>query len=63
MLLESALRVDFGDVGQVAALVQRLRAHPALLSEIREAGLANSARFPLSATATALRELSASLAA
>lgn len=61
VLLDSAFRVDFRDVGGVTALVERVRACPALLDEMREAGRANSARFPLSATASALRELSAGL--
>lgn len=63
VLLDSALRVDFRAVSDVAALVARLRACPALLDEVSETGRANSARFPLSATAAALCELSAGLAA
>lgn len=62
VLRDSALRVDFRAVNDVVALVERVRACPALLDEVREAGRANSARFPLSATASALRELSVGLA-
>lgn len=57
VLLDSAFRVDFRDAGQVATLVDQVRARPALLEEMREAGRANSARLPLSATAAALRRL------
>ncbi|MGC4808464.1 glycosyltransferase family 4 protein [Micromonospora sp. DT233] len=63
VLLDSGFRVDFSDAGRVAVLVEKLRANPALLAETREAGRANSARFPLSATASALRKLSADLVA
>jgi glycosyltransferase involved in cell wall biosynthesis len=61
VLGDSALPIDFRSVEKVVALVERVRRNPALLDEVREAGLANSARFPLSATAAALRELSAEL--
>lgn len=63
VLLDSALRVDFRDVDDVVALFDRVRAFPALLDETREAGRVNSARFPLSTTASALRELSVGIAA
>ena len=63
VLGDSALRVDFRVVDDVVALVERVRACPALLDELREAGRVNSARFPLSATASALRQLSAELSA
>ncbi|MEV6524581.1 glycosyltransferase family 4 protein [Longispora sp. NPDC051575] len=62
VLSDSALSVDFHSPGALAALVGRLRASPNLLDELREAGRANSARFPLSATAKALNDLSANLA-
>jgi glycosyltransferase involved in cell wall biosynthesis len=61
VLLDSALRVDFSDIDAVKSLVERLRASPPLLNEMREAGRVNSARFPLSATAASLTELSAAL--
>jgi glycosyltransferase involved in cell wall biosynthesis len=63
VLLDSGFRVDFRDIGQVTKFVERVRACPALLDEMREAGRANSTRFPLSATASALQELSADLVA
>jgi glycosyltransferase involved in cell wall biosynthesis len=61
VLLGSAFRVDFRDPAGFRTLVERIRACPELLDEMREAGRENSARFPLSATAAALNELSAAL--
>jgi glycosyltransferase involved in cell wall biosynthesis len=61
VLGDSALPIDFASARDVAATVARLRANPARLAELRAAGRANSARFPLSATANALRELSTRL--
>jgi glycosyltransferase involved in cell wall biosynthesis len=58
VLGDSALQVDFTVVADVVAMVERVRRTPALLDELRAAGRANSARFPLSATASALRVLS-----
>lgn len=58
VLGDSGLRVDFRDIDAVTRAVERLRTSPGLLGELRAAGLANSARFPLSATAAALIELS-----
>jgi len=63
VLLDSALAVDFRSLDEVAALIARLRRSPALLNELHQAGRANSARFPLSATASALHQLSIDLAA
>jgi glycosyltransferase involved in cell wall biosynthesis len=59
VLADSALPVDFTAIAEVVATVGRLRRNPELLDQLRAAGLANSARFPLSATASALRALSA----
>lgn len=61
VLADSALPVDFTVTADVVAAVERVRQSPALLDELRAAGMANSARFPLSATASALRALSAEL--
>jgi glycosyltransferase involved in cell wall biosynthesis len=58
VLGNSALPVNFAAIADVVAMVGRLRRSPTLLDELRAAGRANSARFPLSATASALRALS-----
>ncbi|MFJ6199263.1 glycosyltransferase family 4 protein [Micromonospora sp. NPDC092111] len=62
VLADSALAVDFTVTADVVAMVERVRRDPAVLDELRARGRANSARFPLSATATALRSLSAEVA-
>ncbi|MEU8263447.1 glycosyltransferase family 4 protein [Micromonospora sp. NPDC048999] len=62
VLADSAVAVDFTSPADVAALVGRLRRDPAVLDDRRAAGLANSARFPVSATAAALLTLSAEVA-
>lgn len=54
----SALPVDFSATADLVAVVERIRRSPTLLDELRAAGRANSARFPLSATAAGLRALS-----
>lgn len=58
VLGDSGLPVDFAVTADVLEMVGRVRRSPALLDELRAAGRANSARFPLSATASALRALS-----
>jgi glycosyltransferase involved in cell wall biosynthesis len=57
----SGLPVNFSAVDEVTSVVGRLRRDPAPLDELRATGRVNSARFPLSATASALRELSESV--
>lgn len=47
--------------GSVPAAVQRLRRDPGALADLRDAGLANAARFPLTRTARLLEELSSSV--
>jgi glycosyltransferase involved in cell wall biosynthesis len=61
VMADSGFCVNFHDTAEVIALLRRLRESPALLDEAREAGWANSRRFPLSATAAGLNELSAAL--
>ncbi len=58
-LQASAPAVDFTDPAAAARTLGRLRTARALLAELRDAGRANSARHPLSTTATttALAEL------
>ncbi|MEU7023935.1 glycosyltransferase family 4 protein [Streptomyces sp. NPDC046203] len=58
----TGLATDFTDPRVVASDLERLRTSPALLRSLRAAGLANAARFPLSATATTLAELGRRLA-
>jgi glycosyltransferase involved in cell wall biosynthesis len=58
VLRDSAVAVDFGDMPSLALRLKELRTATGLLEELRAAGLANSARFPLSATARSLAELS-----
>jgi glycosyltransferase involved in cell wall biosynthesis len=53
----TGLATDFADPHAVARELDRLRTSPGLLPALRAAGLTNAARFPLSATATALAEL------
>lgn len=61
VLRDSAFAVDFGEPREVIALLKKLIRTPSLLDEIRAAGHVNSARYPLSATASALRQLSVRL--
>ncbi|WP_204358928.1 glycosyltransferase family 4 protein [Streptosporangium sp. 'caverna'] len=58
VLGDSALAVDFGDIGKLATTFKNLNGSQALLDETGSAGLVNSARFPLSRTARELSELS-----
>ncbi|MFF8102573.1 glycosyltransferase family 4 protein [Streptomyces sp. NPDC016640] len=58
----TGLATDFANPHAVARAINRLRASPDLLSALRAAGVTNAARFPLSATATALAELGGRLA-
>ncbi|MEV7121163.1 glycosyltransferase family 4 protein [Kitasatospora griseola] len=53
----SALAVDFTDPAAVARALSRLRTSSVLLAELRDAGRANAARYPLSATAVELNSL------
>ncbi|MCZ4118677.1 glycosyltransferase family 4 protein [Streptomyces sp. H39-S7] len=57
----AGLPTDFTDPTALAAAVQRLRTDSTVLDDLRAAGLANAARFPLSATATALAHLGRTL--
>lgn len=58
VLGDSAIALDFEDLGAVAARFKELRSSRTLLDEVAEAGLANCMRYPLSRTARELRELS-----
>ncbi|WP_373412849.1 hypothetical protein [Streptomyces sp. NRRL B-24572] len=58
----TGLATDFADPHAVARELDRLRTSPGLLPALSAAGVANAARFPLSATATALAELGRRLA-
>ncbi|GAA3519380.1 glycosyltransferase involved in cell wall biosynthesis [Streptosporangium album] len=58
VLAESALGVDLADLGALAQILIQLQTDPAMLTDLRAAGLRNAARFPLSATAAALNALS-----
>jgi glycosyltransferase involved in cell wall biosynthesis len=60
VLGESALPTDFTNPDQVAANLRRLHA-PGLADDLRESARTNAARFPLSATASALTALSDSI--
>ncbi|MFD8079523.1 glycosyltransferase family 4 protein [Streptomyces sp. NPDC059718] len=53
----SALATDFSDPQVAARDLERIKASPNLLLALRAAGLANAARYPLSATAAALTDL------
>ncbi|MFD9824843.1 glycosyltransferase family 4 protein [Streptomyces violascens] len=57
----SALATDFTDRTALARDLKRLRTAHGLLPELRAAGYANAARYPLSATAEALRQLGSQL--
>ncbi|MEU7897408.1 glycosyltransferase family 4 protein [Nonomuraea sp. NPDC049152] len=58
VLADSALSVDLADPAALASILSRLRTDPAILADLRTAGLRNAARFPISATAAALNALS-----
>jgi glycosyltransferase involved in cell wall biosynthesis len=53
-LANSALPTDLSDAPSLAHALTRLRASPNHQKELRQAGLRNAARYPLSATATEL---------
>lgn len=57
VLADSAATADFASPGELAAVLRRLTADPAALAQLRAAGLANAARYPLSRTATDLADL------
>lgn len=57
VLADSALPVDLADPAALATELQWLRTDPVALTELRAAGLANAARYPLSQTATQLADL------
>ncbi|CAM5632808.1 hypothetical protein GCM10010329_22620 [Streptomyces spiroverticillatus] len=56
-LAASAITTDFTHPTALARDVNRLRTSPGLLPALRQAGYANAARYPLSATARSLTEL------
>lgn len=58
VLGDSALPVNLADPTELRGAVTTLAADAGALTDLRTAGLANAARFPLSATAAALAELS-----
>jgi glycosyltransferase involved in cell wall biosynthesis len=57
ILADSALAVDLSVPGSLASELSRLRHDGAALDELRDAGLRNAARYPLSATARRLADL------
>ncbi|MFI7337041.1 glycosyltransferase family 4 protein [Streptomyces sp. NPDC050085] len=56
-LAASGVATDFTHTTALAHEIERLRTAPGLLPALSQAGYANAARFPLSATAEALTEL------
>ncbi len=56
-LAATGVATDFTNSAALARDLDRLRTSPGLLSTLRQAGYANAARYPLSATAQALTEL------
>ena len=58
----SAVAIDFTQPAAVARDLDRLRTTPGMLPALRQAGYANAARYPLSATASALAELGRQIA-
>ncbi|GGO63238.1 glycosyltransferase family 4 protein [Nonomuraea cavernae] len=59
---DSALPVDLADSAALARVLAQAEADPSMLDDLRAAGRRNAARFPLSATATALTDLTAQIA-
>lgn len=57
VLAGSALPVDLADPAALAAELDWLRTDPSALADLRTAGLANAARYPLAATAAGLASL------
>ncbi|PNE36266.1 glycosyltransferase family 4 protein [Streptomyces noursei] len=62
VLAASGVATDFTHSTALARDLDRLRTAPGLLPALRQAGYANAARYPLSATAQALTELGQQLA-
>jgi glycosyltransferase involved in cell wall biosynthesis len=62
VLAGSALPVDLADPAALASELDWLRNDPAALTDLRIAGLANAARYPLAATAQRLAELGEQIA-
>ncbi|MBQ0828851.1 glycosyltransferase family 4 protein [Streptomyces tagetis] len=60
-LAASGVATDFNHAAVLARDLDRLRTSPGLLSSLRQAGRANAARYPLSATARSLDNLSRQL--
>jgi glycosyltransferase involved in cell wall biosynthesis len=56
-LAASGVATDFTHTAALARDIERLRTAPGLLPAVRQAGYANAARYPLSATAEALADL------
>ncbi|MHB9861054.1 glycosyltransferase family 4 protein [Streptomyces sp. YIM S03343] len=56
-LAASGMATDFTHPAALARDLDRLRTSPALLSALQQAGYANAARYPLSATARSLTDL------
>jgi len=54
----SALHVNMADTTVLTRVLRGLQADPTILHDLREVGRRNAARYPLSATATALQKLS-----
>ncbi|MEU4511804.1 glycosyltransferase family 4 protein [Nonomuraea wenchangensis] len=54
----SALPASMTDAPALTRVLRSLRTDPTILQDLREAGLRNAARYPLSATAAALQKLS-----
>ncbi|MFC7866335.1 glycosyltransferase family 4 protein [Streptomyces murinus] len=61
-LAASGVATDFTHAAALARDLDRLRTSPGLLPALRQAGYANAARYPLSATARSLTELGRQLA-
>jgi glycosyltransferase involved in cell wall biosynthesis len=53
----SALGVDLADSAALARVLAEAEADPSMLEDLRAAGRRNAERFPLSATADALMDL------
>ncbi|MGW2331189.1 glycosyltransferase family 4 protein [Streptomyces sp. NPDC001700] len=60
-LAASAMATDFTHTAGLARDIERLRTDPGLLLALRQAGRANAARYPLSATAQSLADLGCQL--
>jgi glycosyltransferase involved in cell wall biosynthesis len=58
----TATAADFTSPGELAAILRWFRSDPEALADLRAAGLANAARFPLSRTAAQLAELTRQVA-